>query len=85
MLQPAFHAHAVRHAPNVCHAPHRRAQCIKILLTGTPVQNRVEELFSLCNFVMPSVFSRRDEFLQIYRCVATMTMGGQGSACVIVQ
>lgn len=48
-------------------APHRSTDSIKLLLTGTPVQNRVEELYSLCNFVMPAVFNKRDEFLQVYR------------------
>ena len=45
---------------------------MKVLLTGTPVQNDVMELWSLCNFVMPAVFKSRDEFKQIYRCVCAM-------------
>jgi hypothetical protein len=39
----------------------------KILLTGTPVQNDLTELWSLCNFVMPQVFRSKEEFMKIYR------------------
>ena len=52
-----------------CYAPPERggAAVTKILLTGTPVQNDVLELWSLCNFIMPQVFRAREEFLRIYR------------------
>lgn len=40
---------------------------VKFLLTGTPVQNDLVELWSLCNFVMPNIFRAREEFLAIYR------------------
>jgi SNF2 family DNA or RNA helicase len=43
------------------------ATVTKILLTGTPVQNDVVDLWSLCNFIMPAVFRAREEFLKIYR------------------
>ena len=42
---------------------------MKLLLTGTPVQNDIMELWSLCNFVMPAVFNNSDDFARIYRCV----------------
>lgn len=35
----------------------------KVLLSGTPLQNNVEELFSLLNFLEPSQFSSSDAFL----------------------
>jgi SNF2 family DNA or RNA helicase len=34
-----------------------------VLLSGTPLQNNVEELFSLLNFLEPSQFSSSDAFL----------------------
>ena len=34
----------------------------RLLLTGTPLQNDITELWSLLNFVMPDIFSDRDEF-----------------------
>lgn len=35
-----------------------------MLLTGTPLQNSVEELFSLLNFLEPSQFPSQQLFLQ---------------------
>ncbi|KAF0269384.1 hypothetical protein FOG48_01298 [Hanseniaspora uvarum] len=34
----------------------------KILITGTPLQNNLIELWSLLNFIMPNIFSDYDEF-----------------------
>eukprot|EP00775_Hariotina_reticulata_P012418 gene12418-12554_t len=34
----------------------------KLLLTGTPLQNNLGELWSLLNFLMPDVFNSRDDF-----------------------
>jgi len=36
----------------------------RVLLTGTPLQNNVEELFSLLNFLEPAQFSSPEAFLQ---------------------
>ena len=36
----------------------------KVLLTGTPLQNNVEELFSLLNFLEPQQFNSSVEFMQ---------------------
>ena len=41
----------------------QRLPCRRIsLLTGTPIQNNINELWSLLNFIEPSRFSDRDEF-----------------------
>jgi SWI/SNF-related matrix-associated actin-dependent regulator of chromatin subfamily A member 5 len=32
------------------------------LLTGTPLQNNLHELWSLLNFLLPSIFSSSDDF-----------------------
>ena len=34
----------------------------RLLLTGTPLQNNVMELWSLLNFMMPDIFSDSEEF-----------------------
>lgn len=34
----------------------------KLLLTGTPLQNNLAELWSLLNFILPDIFSSHDEF-----------------------
>lgn len=36
----------------------------KVLLTGTPLQNSVEELFSLLNFLEPLQFPSESSFLE---------------------
>ena len=35
----------------------------RVLLTGTPLQNNVEELFSLLNFLEPKQFSSQESFM----------------------
>lgn len=35
----------------------------RVLLTGTPLQNNIQELYSLLNFLEPGQFSNSDEFL----------------------
>lgn len=34
----------------------------KLLLTGTPLQNNLAELWSLLNFILPDIFSSLEEF-----------------------
>jgi len=34
----------------------------KILLTGTPLQNNLAELWSLLNFILPDIFASLEEF-----------------------
>lgn len=38
----------------------------KLLLTGTPIQNNLEELYALFNFLMPHIFKDSDDFDRIY-------------------
>ena len=51
------------------------SQC-RMLLTGTPVQNDMVELWSLCNFIMPGVFSSKEEFAKIYTFMGMGTAAG---------
>ena len=34
----------------------------RLLLTGTPIQNSMQELWALLHFIMPSIFDSHDEF-----------------------
>ena len=34
----------------------------KLILTGTPLQNNIDELWNLLNFLMPSVFDTDQDF-----------------------
>ena len=34
----------------------------RLLLTGTPLQNNLHELWSLLNFLLPTIFSSSDDF-----------------------
>lgn len=45
----------------------------KVLLTGTPLQNNVEELFSLLNFLEPQQFHSSQEFMQDFGDLKTDT------------
>jgi chromodomain-helicase-DNA-binding protein 7 len=45
----------------------------KVLLTGTPLQNNVEELFSLLNYLEPDQFNSSQEFLQEFGDLKTDT------------
>jgi chromodomain-helicase-DNA-binding protein 7 len=45
----------------------------KVLLTGTPLQNNVEELFSLLNYLEPAQFKCSNEFLQDFGDLKTDT------------
>lgn len=42
------------------------ASANRLLLTGTPLQNRLEELWSLMNFLLPDIFDDLDSFQQWY-------------------
>jgi SNF2 family DNA or RNA helicase len=54
----------------------------KVLLTGTPVQNNISELFSLCNFVMPEIFGDRQPFNFVYQQVAPSSSSASQHAAV---
>jgi len=43
------------------HMPH------KLLLTGTPIQNNLTELWALLHFVMPSLYDDRELFLTWFK------------------
>jgi chromodomain-helicase-DNA-binding protein 7 len=45
----------------------------KVLLTGTPLQNNVEELYSLLNYLEPAQFHSSEEFMQDFGNLQTDT------------
>lgn len=45
----------------------------KVLLTGTPIQNNMAELFSLLEFMAPNDFKNRDDFISKYTDMQTET------------
>lgn len=50
----------------------------KVLLTGTPLQNSVEELFSLLNFLEPSQFPSETAFLEEFGDLKTEEQVNRG-------
>ena len=47
----------------------------RLLLTGTPVQNNLSELWALMHFCMPSVFGSLDEFLSTFKEAGNLFSG----------
>jgi len=47
----------------------------KLLLTGTPLQNNLHELWSLLNFILPDIFSSSDIFDQWFEMSSQMKSG----------
>lgn len=48
----------------------------RLLLTGTPLQNSLPELWSLLNFLLPSIFDCVDSFEQWFNAPFSNTLGG---------
>ena len=47
----------------------------RLLLTGTPLQNNLHELWSLLNFLLPDVFSSADDFDEWFDLTAKIETG----------
>lgn len=39
----------------------------RLLMTGTPIQNNLTELWALMHFCMPSIFGTREQFLSTFK------------------
>ncbi|XP_022907582.2 lymphoid-specific helicase-like [Onthophagus taurus] len=56
-------AHMLKNYKSKVSCELRTLQCSnKLLLTGTPLQNNLDELWSILNFIMPMIFKRIDMF-----------------------
>ena len=51
----------------------RFASIFKLLLTGTPLQNDLHELWALLNFMFPDVFASSEQFDQAFQRTFTET------------
>ncbi|XP_031743556.1 probable helicase CHR10 isoform X3 [Cucumis sativus] len=47
----------------------------RLLMTGTPIQNNLSELWALLHFCMPSVFGTLDQFISIFKDSGDLTLG----------
>merc|ERR1711871_622550 len=56
----------------------------KLLLTGTPLQNNLAELWSLLNFLLPDIFSDLDSFQKWFGFGSKMD-SKQGSAALVLE
>lgn len=54
----------------------------RVLLTGTPLQNSLEELFFLMSFLEPSKFDRLEDFVAAYAALDDRDKVRAGAACV---
>jgi SWI/SNF-related matrix-associated actin-dependent regulator of chromatin subfamily A member 5 len=56
-------AHKLKNSESkIAQASRRIPSVRRLLLTGTPLQNDVVELWSLLNFLMPTLFESKDDF-----------------------
>jgi len=53
----------------------------RLLLTGTPLQNNLQELWALLNFIMPNLFDSYEDFRQLF----TTSEDKESEAAVIKQ
>ncbi|XP_064456046.1 lymphoid-specific helicase-like [Ornithodoros turicata] len=56
----------------------------RLLLTGTPLQNSLAELWALLHFLLPEIFSDLDSF-QSWFDVGALGSGGDGEALIVAQ
>ena len=54
----------------------------RILLTGTPLQNQLGELWALLNFLLPKIFSSADTFEQWFSAPLAAAGGGSEDAAM---
>ena len=52
----------IRELKTICDQHSGASPCNRLLLTGTPLQNNLTELWSLLNFLLPSIFDDLDSF-----------------------
>ncbi|KHN44529.1 Lymphoid-specific helicase [Glycine soja] len=45
----------------------------RLLMTGTPIQNNLSELWALMYFCMPSVFGTPDQFLSMFKDISDLS------------
>ena len=56
----------------------------RLLLTGTPVQNNLTELWALLHFCMPLIFADLEGFLDAFGPAAAATHEGGECKCVVM-
>lgn len=56
----------------------------RVLLTGTPIQNNLQELYSLLSFIQPSIFAadETDNFVTAYSDVRSQPALGTTVFCM---
>jgi len=50
---------------------------IRLVLTGTPIQNDPIEIWSLLNLIQPDIFIKKEQFQLLYSCIRPDTSAGQ--------
>lgn len=61
-------AHNIKNSKSVLSQVVRKLPAkLRLLLTGTPLQNNLQELWSLLNFIMPSIFDSSLDFNEMFK------------------
>lgn len=47
----------------------------RLLMTGTPIQNNLSELWALFYFCMPTIFGTQEQFLSTFKDISDPTSG----------
>merc|ERR1711953_1574785 len=55
----------------------------RLLLTGTPLQNNLHELWALLNFLLPDIFSSSDQFDTWFDTEATVGSSNSGDDSMV--
>ena len=70
-------AHRIKNEKSVLfQAVKRLDTCYRLLITGTPLQNNLHELWALLHFLLPEMFSSSDAFEEWFSAGSTTDPGG---------
>ena len=76
--------HRMKNAKGKLHAILASFRCAnRLLLTGTPLQNNLTELWALLNFLLPRIFQSSDDFEQWFSAPFSRVGDGDASAAAL--
>lgn len=77
--RPSRHVYTLSTCPRCFAPPRRRAAARRLLLSGTPLQNDLQELWSLLNLLLPEVFDDKKMFAEWFGEAIAATQVGHAA------